>query len=343
LTKAAVSPLVAGTTVTYDITIANGGPSDAAAVVLSDLTPAGLTLLSISGGGCSAMPCSLGTVASGTAIDITASYALASSATGTIANTATASSASTADPNPANNAATVSAAVLQKADLSVAVSGPASAVAGDKVTYTITVTNNGPSDASAVQLSNPTPAQLKLLSVSGVCSALPCSLGTMTPGQTNTIQAAFTVSTVTAGTIVNSASVASSTIDPDLLNNSALAQTLTSASGCDTKLAIPVPSLFSEVASGQTYALSFASLGGARFEVDESTDPFFGSNTTTRSTTATSLQFQHTVGAPTAFYYRVRAFVVCANAFSGNSTVVRVVVGPAVAPTNPNIAVPVGS
>src|SRR5205085_10241827 len=46
--------------------------------------------------------------------------------------------------------ATVSNPVLTQADLAVTKTGPATAVAGTNFTYTITVTNNGPSDALGV-------------------------------------------------------------------------------------------------------------------------------------------------------------------------------------------------
>src|SRR5437868_11514830 len=55
--------------------------------------------------------------------------------------------------------------ILQKADLSVIKTGPGTAFPGSNVIYTITVTNNGPSDAAAVQLADPTPPRLSPVSV----------------------------------------------------------------------------------------------------------------------------------------------------------------------------------
>jgi hypothetical protein len=114
--------------------------------------------------------------------------------------------------------------------------------------------------------------------------------------------------------------------------------------GCDTSV-VPLPSLVGEAASGQGYDFSWtAPAATTRVEVDESTDIFFApASTTTQTTTGNSLHFQHTVNSPAAFYYRVRAFLGCATAFTANSVVMRVVVAPFVAPTNPNVSVPVGS
>src|SRR4029077_14244480 len=74
-------------------------------------------------------------------------------------NTATVSS-NTTDPVQTNNSSTTSTLVHAHADLAVTKTGPASTVAGDpaNLTYTITVTNNGPSDAQAVTLTDNLPA-----------------------------------------------------------------------------------------------------------------------------------------------------------------------------------------
>src|SRR5207253_353896 len=76
-----------------------------------------------------------------------------------LSNTATAGSGTT-DPDPGNNSGTASTLVHARADLAVSKAGPAETIAGDpaNLTYTITVANNGPSDAQAVALSDLLPA-----------------------------------------------------------------------------------------------------------------------------------------------------------------------------------------
>ena len=68
--------------------------------------------------------------------------------------------------------------------------------AGANVTYTILVRNHGPSDATGVIVSDPTPAGLTFVGNTGDCTtAFPCALGTIPAGQTRTIVATFLVPT----------------------------------------------------------------------------------------------------------------------------------------------------
>ena len=60
----------------------------------------------------------------------------------------------------ANNTATSSVPLAPSAALQITKAGPANAVAGTNIVYTITVTNAGPSDATGVTLTDPTPPGL---------------------------------------------------------------------------------------------------------------------------------------------------------------------------------------
>ena len=136
------------------------------AVVVTDVTPAGLTLLTVTGGGCSALPCTVGTLGPGDSRTVTVTYrvnfpALASS----ISNTVSVAS-STADPAPANNSATSSTPVVLEADLKVQKSGPVSVTPGENIDYTVIVTNLGPSIAAGATLTDPTPAGMQFVSAS---------------------------------------------------------------------------------------------------------------------------------------------------------------------------------
>jgi large repetitive protein len=99
-TKASV-----GAQVVYEITVVNAGPADAQAVVLSDPTPPGLSLVSVTapcGGG---FPCVLGTLAAGAIVHIHATYTVETTAVRAfpLHNEATVTS-STLDPDPDNTA-----------------------------------------------------------------------------------------------------------------------------------------------------------------------------------------------------------------------------------------------
>ncbi|MGI9115106.1 MAG: hypothetical protein ACR2FX_08745 [Chthoniobacterales bacterium] len=76
---------------------------------------------------------------------------LSSTASGTLSNTVTVTAPQGVnDPNTANNSATDSDTIAFKADLKVTITdGKAAAVAGTQNTYTIVVTNAGPSNVTS--------------------------------------------------------------------------------------------------------------------------------------------------------------------------------------------------
>lgn len=235
ITKTGPASIIAGQNIVYTVTVTNNGPSSASAVNVADPTPGGLTFVSNSGGCTTAYPCALGTMTNGQTVTITSTYSTSPSSTTSITNTATVSS-TTGDPAAGNNSATKTTTVTASADLSITKSGPASSSAGSPLVYTITVTNNGPSDAAAVSVADPTPAGTSFVSNNGACiTPFPCSLGTMTPGQTKTITSTFTTPANFAGTsVANTATVSSSTTpDPNAANNSATATTAFGAASAD--------------------------------------------------------------------------------------------------------------
>ena len=78
--------------------------------------------------------------------------------------------------------AQVTTPVTPTAEIELTNVGPVTATAGTDITYVITLTNEGPSTANDVVLVNPTPPGLTLVSVTGDCTTLPCSLGAVEPG-----------------------------------------------------------------------------------------------------------------------------------------------------------------
>jgi uncharacterized repeat protein (TIGR01451 family) len=112
------------------------------------------------------------------------------------------------------------------ADLNIAkTAAPNPAQCVQEVTYTITISNNGPDPAENVEATDPLPVGLQLVSISssqGSCDpdTVSCALGTLDPGVSATIE--VTVTPFTDGDITNTATVTSTTVDPNSANNGAM-------------------------------------------------------------------------------------------------------------------------
>jgi len=235
-------PTLAGSNITYTITLTNNGPSDSVSVTLTDAVPANATFVSFTApAGWSATTPAAG--ASGTVTATRSSFIAGASSTftlvvnvnsataagSTITNTATATSG-TGDPNSANNSASATTQVAAAiADLSItktaAPIAPAYAANTD-ITYTITVTNGGPSTAAGVTVTDTIPAAMTFVSAmssQGTCSgtaAVTCAIGTMASGATATVTVVARTTTST-GFATNVATVSSTSADPNPANNTA--------------------------------------------------------------------------------------------------------------------------
>jgi uncharacterized repeat protein (TIGR01451 family) len=145
---------------------------------------------------------------------------------------------------------TVAGGVPPSADLSITkTDSPDPAASGSQVTYTIVVTNNGPTQATGVMVTDVVPSSggggytfASVNSQQGSCVAPPpggtgtvtCSLGSMNSGATVTITLIVNVTAPSGSSIVNMTSVSSNTTpDPVPTNNSASATTsVVAASPC---------------------------------------------------------------------------------------------------------------
>jgi uncharacterized repeat protein (TIGR01451 family) len=166
-----VSSEVPGTSVTYTITVTNSGPSDAPNTTVADTFPGildGVTFTSVAAGGATGNTDGSGNISdtlnmpAGSSVTYTVSATIQASATGNLTNTATVTEgAGVTDPNQANNSSTDTDTLTPEADLSITkTDGSATEVPGTPVTYTIVVTNNGPSDAPGVSVTDTFPGIL---------------------------------------------------------------------------------------------------------------------------------------------------------------------------------------
>lgn len=263
--SAAPEPVIAGQSLIYTVTVDNLGPVDAVNVVVNSSLVENLMLrgMSVATSGCTEDPngapdCNLGNLAVGNQAQYTISVPIDPASLGGIDNTATISS-DTLDLEAGNNVAAISTEIVASADLSLTKVDDMDPIdAGQTLTYTITVTNNGPSLASGIVVTDTLPAGVSLVSTSG-CAEDPmgvptCSLPDLAPKAQAGYSIEVVVAEETLGTITNSASVTATTADPDKVNNTSSEDTLVNPIEADlvlskqsvTEFAVPLqPLVFS--------------------------------------------------------------------------------------------------
>jgi uncharacterized repeat protein (TIGR01451 family) len=220
-----------GETFTYNVTVENLGPNDAGGVVVADSLPAGVTWVSdIPTRGSYDRDTGLwtiGTLDSATVESLAVLVSVDPGAGGaTIVNRAGFSARDLHDP-VATNDTTSAAVTVPLSDLAVqkSVDDPAPSV-GQPVTFTVAVTNEGPDEATGVQVTDVVPAGLVFQS--GVAfpgtyvdSTGRWDVGSIAPADTATLFLSCVVDNGTAGQhIENVATItAADQADPDLGNN----------------------------------------------------------------------------------------------------------------------------
>ncbi|MDO9042316.1 MAG: choice-of-anchor D domain-containing protein [Desulfocapsaceae bacterium] len=237
-----VTSATPGGSVTYTITASNAGPDNATGSTVSDTFPASLTCswtcVGAGGGTCTAAGSGnindTANLPSGGSVTYTASCTISAAATGTLSNTATvAAPGGVTDPTPGNNSATDTDTLTPQADLAITkTDGVTTATPGGSVTYTITTSNAGPSNASGSTVSDTFPASLTCSwtcvgAGGGTCTAAGSGnindTVNLPSGSSSTYTASCTISAAATGTIVNNATVTApgGVTDPALGNNAA--------------------------------------------------------------------------------------------------------------------------
>ena len=171
----------------------------------------------------------------GSTITYTVTANISSAATGNLVNTATvAVPAGVTDPTPGNNSQTDTDTASPKADLSITKSdGTTTYVPGTSTTYTIVVTNSGPSNVTGATVTDPMPAAIT--SDSWTATATGGATGFAASGSGNisdtvnmpngsaiTYTVTANISSAATGDLVNTATVAvpAGVTDPTPGNNS---------------------------------------------------------------------------------------------------------------------------
>ena len=247
VSQSATSPVYQGGNLTYTITVTNNSSTSADDVILADTLPTGATLVAatiesagsfgstdntcaLSG---SDLVCTLSDINNLTGpavVKVTVTLPAATSVTNRVQVTSM-----NPDPNLANNVAELSTAVSttsSSADLSVVQTAlPDPGVKNSNLTYTVTVTNSGPSPAAGVVLTDTLPNSYfaDYVSATPGCSInegedkVTCALGTINSG--GSVPITVVVKPKKPFKLVNSVVATSPAPDPNRGNNSSTLET----------------------------------------------------------------------------------------------------------------------
>ncbi|HTL55238.1 MAG TPA: Calx-beta domain-containing protein [Candidatus Limnocylindrales bacterium] len=232
--SAAPDPVIAGTPVTYSLTVTNYGPGNATNVLVSASYPPNVAFVSATPGVGTAtnsagqITWSFNSLAQGATASL--SMILRPPAAGFITNSAVVS-ADSSDLNPEDDTAvSVVTAVAPTSDLAIALTDtPDPVLSGHNLTYNITVLNLGPAVANAVSVTDTLPPGVGIVSVSpaaftfdGSTVSFP-NLGDLASG--DFLTATIVVTPLVGGTLTNTVTCSSTLTDPLKLNNTASVKT----------------------------------------------------------------------------------------------------------------------
>jgi len=222
-------PVLVGTNITYSIVVSNAGPSTASNVISRDSIPTGTTFVSATPPGYTYYPNFLrvDTAPFNLAVGTTFTWTVTVQVTNAqqIINYANAFG-TTADPNTTNNlGSATNNAVYPSADISVVKTGPPDPVlVGTNITYSIIVSNAGPSTASNVISRDSIPTGTTFVSATPPgYTYYPNFLRVDTAPFNLAVGATFTwtvtVQVTNAQQIINFANAYGTTFDPNTTNN----------------------------------------------------------------------------------------------------------------------------
>jgi uncharacterized repeat protein (TIGR01451 family) len=292
----APNPVIAGTNLTYTVVVSNTGPSIAQTVTFSDPLPANTTLFTVNtpsgwtrtdstfNGTNGTLTFSASSLAAGASSTFTIVVRVASSVPNgfILSDTATVHTASV-EPSPANPAsATATTTVNTRADLAVTVTPSLSTVlAGTDLTYTVRVTNNGPSNAQTVNLAGLTvPANTAFISFVGAAGwtstgvpavgatsgSINSSITVLAAGASATFTFKVQVSGFTPATALISLTGTATTATTDLVssNNTATGTSHVTLKGAGLATNLTYPAQVNLIAGGDNLnnTISFVRISG---------------------------------------------------------------------------------
>ena len=237
MVKFAPFQVAVGANASFTLTVRNHSTNSATNVVITDTMPAGFTVVTASlptdcTEAMGTVTCTIQLINQGNVASRTVQAT--STTPGMVTNTASVTATET-DPDLTNNTASDDTLVRAATDIGVTKTDspdPLVFSAGAQITYTVTVTNNGPADATNVVLSESLDFRTTLVSAmitQGTCTGttfLSCDIGTMAPMDSVVLTVIVTVNEPCVAR--NTASVTMTELDTNFGNNSASAQTTVS-------------------------------------------------------------------------------------------------------------------
>lgn len=235
ITKTGTTSVNQNGAVTYTLVARNNGATTAHGATVTDNVPATLTGVTISCVAASGAVCPataglttlnsefIPTFPSGGQVTFTIGGT--ASASGTLTNTATiAAPNGSIDPSAANNtSATVTTNVTPVADLSIVKTGTSAAAVGQSVSYSLVVSNAGPANVAGAIITDNVPSNITAVSWTcagsgtATCAAANGTgsnislTGNINSGAANKLTVTITGTATTAGSIINTATVAAPT------------------------------------------------------------------------------------------------------------------------------------
>ncbi|QDS94853.1 Serine-aspartate repeat-containing protein F precursor [Roseimaritima multifibrata] len=239
ITKTVSASPLAGGTATFTFVVENKGPGDARGITVTDTLASEFTFSSLNAGtsgatltsvaGSPDLEFALGTIAAnGTAtftIDVLIDASVTSGAS--ISNTAVVDTTDT-DTDPDNNTSTIPVVVTRQVDLHVEKDdNVTNGIPGQPIQYTITVTNNGVSDASGVQIVDTLPAELTVTAIDAdganfvnANGVITFNIGDLAVDGSRTVTITGTIDDSATGDLTNDVTVDSTEPDADTIDNS---------------------------------------------------------------------------------------------------------------------------
>jgi uncharacterized repeat protein (TIGR01451 family) len=248
VTAEGAESVLIGESITYTVSVENQGPKEASARLEIALSGNNVSIEEITGDGCTGTTCALGNIPVGE------SKTVLIKAKPTVLEqlvlTATVKTVIEGIFDPIeNNTAIVKTVVTNKqADLGVSLTAiPTTTFLGKSITYSTTVTNNGPHQATGVIFTQELPASVTLVPVpkssqGDECvvvetdNLINCALGPINSGATATITVVVTPQSL--GKINSVASVSSNSFDPVQENNTVSLKTEVKAQTADLGVTI---------------------------------------------------------------------------------------------------------